>query len=473
MKRLRLPILLLFFTLVTTFGYHIVLQNNPEAIFSVKSPWTITILIFTFTFFILRVIDVLIWTPARKKGSIMAPRLFVDIINVLILAIVMLYLANKVFNKSFTGIMAASGALGVILGISLQRIIADVFTGFAINMDKTIKLYDWIEYIPNGKNPIVGQVREINWRTVKILTYENNIVVIPNSALANDLIQNKSVPSNKTMDYAEVTLDFEVSTNRVINLLNAAAIGIKEVLDEPKPCVLIDRITESGIVYSIKYWVDINKSNMLVVKNKVLQSSIKHIHQSGLSLSYSKHDIYYKKMPKRQLDRYRDITPLLRRVPLFKMLNTVELEMIHSGVSEILSKPGGAIVKTGEPGTSMFIVVEGVLDVVVNKIHKGKRVQVTVNRLEPGDFFGEMSLLTGEPRSATIISKTNSVLYEIKKNSVLKVLKSRPTVGEELSKILAERVMANNKFQLANSENKKKLANSLFSKMRRFFFGTD
>lgn len=471
MRRLRIPILFLFFTLVISFTYHIVLHRNPGAIFSTNSPWTLSILIISFTFFILKLLEVTVWTPARRKGRLNAPRLFVDFMNVLIITIVILYLANRVFNKSFTAILAASGALGVIIGISLQKVMADVFTGFAINMDRTIKLYDWIEYHPKGKEPIMGQVREINWRTIKLLTYENSMVVIPNSSLANDLIKNISAPNNKIMNTAEVTLDFEVSSDRVINILSAAAMGVKEVLDDPKPCILIDRVTESGIVYSIRYWININKHNCLVVRNKVLRSAIKYIHQSGLSLSYSKHDIYYKRMPKRQLDRHRDITPLLKRVQLFNMLNRVELEIIHSGIAEVIAKPGGQIVKTGEPGSSMFIVVEGLLEVVVDKVHKGRRVQVTVNKLEPGDFFGEMSLLTGEPRSATIVAKSKSVLYEIKKESILKLFKSRPALGEELSKVLAERVLANKSFKVSTNENKRKLATSLFTKMRQFLFG--
>lgn len=471
MKRLKLPLTFLMIVFILSVCYHIFYLENVDSIFSIDSPFTLSSLILATLFLFLRLLDLILWTPARNVGSTKIPKLFVDLLNMLLLVIVLLFLLNKVFNKPVTGILAASGALGVIIGLSMQRILADIFTGVAINMDRTVNLGDWVEYEGPGSEKVIGQVKEINWRALKLQTYSNNFVVIPNGLLANTSITNLSTPSPKSMFDVELTLDFEVPSPRVFTLLEASVVSIKEILEQPKPQVLIDSVTDRGVKYIIRFWVDISKVNITKAKHLVYASAIQHIHQSGLSLSYAKHDLYYRRMPKRQLDRHRDIKPLLMRVPLFKMLNKSELEIIHKGIKEVSVKEGESIVEAGTAGSSMFIVVEGVLHVYVDKVSNSIVRRIKVNQLIPGDFFGEMSLLTGEPRSATITSRTDSILYEIKKKTIMSVLKERPEVSMQLSKVLAERVISNESVKVKYQDDKGKLASTIFSRMKEFFFG--
>lgn len=463
--------MILMLVFITSVIYQIYYVKDVHSIFSMESPYTLSALILACSFFFLKLIDIIIWTPARKNGHIKTPRLFVDLLNMLILLAVVLIIVSKIFNQPITGILAASGALGVIIGLSMQRMMADIFTGVAINIDNTVKLNDWIEYHNGGPEPIIGQVKEVNWRTIKLLTYENDFLIVPNGDLATSSIRNLSSPSSKSMFSVNVNLDFEVPTNRVLTLLEAAVISVPEVLEQPRPSVFVSNVNDRGVDYNIRFWLDIKKVNINLGKHLVYTSALKHIHQSGLSLSYAKHDIYHKPMPKRHLDRHRDIGPLLRRVPLFKMLTDRELFIIHTGIVERTVGAGKYVVRSGEAGSSMFIVVEGVLNVMVEKVNKDMIKRIKVNQLTPGDFFGEMSLLTGEPRSATIEARTDVILYEIKKKSMMRILKERPEIGKKLSAILAERVMSNKNIKLKYGDNKKKIASNLFSRMKEFFFG--
>ncbi len=470
MRRLRLPLIFIMMVFLLSVTYHLFYLDDLKTIFSMDSPLTLSSLIISASFLFLRFLDILLLSPARKAGAIKTPRLFVDILNVILLTVVVLFLINKVFHQPITGILAASGALGVIIGLSMQRMLADLFTGVAINMDKTVQLQDWVEYnTPTG--PVIGQVTEINWRTIKLLTFDNNLLVIPNGALATEPIKNLSTPSSMSMFTVDFIMDFEVPSSRVLTLLEAAVLSVNEVLEKPRPRVYIDSVTERGVLYKIRFWLDIDCVNIYKGKHLVYKSALQHIHQSGLSLSYSKHDVYHTKMPKRQLDRHRDFSPLLQRVPIFKMLNKKELELIYRGVSEVSAKKGQKIVNAGQAGSSMFVVVEGVLSVFVDKVTDGKIDRLKVNQLIPGDFFGEMSLLTGEPRSATIIGRTDVILYEIKKRSIMMVLKERPEVGRQLSRILADRVISNKHIKIKDKNDKGKLASTLFSRMKEFFFG--
>lgn len=471
MRRLRLPVLLTVMVLAVSLVYHRFWLLEFDTIFTIESPWTLTSLVICLTFFFLRIVDVIILSSTKNMGSVRAPKLIFDVLNFIIMAIVILFLMSRVFHQPITGVLAASGALGVIIGLSLQRMIADIFTGFALHMDKSIQLNDWIEYTKPGGEPILGQVREISWRTVNLLTYNNDVIIIPNGALATDVIKNYSKPSSKSMFTVDFTLDFEVPSDRALNILEAAAVSVKEVLDKPRPKVYVDRVTDRGVKYKIRFWLDINNVNIFRGMHLVYNSALHHIHQSGLSLSYSKHDVYYKPMPQRHLDRHTDIVKLIKLVPLFTMLKKSELNIIKKGIRELAVPKETTVVKAGNPGSSMFILVEGVLDVVVNKINKGRVIELKVNQLTPGDFFGEMSLLTGAPRSASVITKTDSKLYEINKRTILEILKNRPEVGRKLSRILAKRAISNKNLKQNYKASSSSLASSIFTKMKRFFFG--
>jgi CRP-like cAMP-binding protein len=122
----------------------------------------------------------------------------------------------------------------------------------------------------------------------------------------------------------------------------------------------------------------------------------------------------------------------------------------------------------------MFILVEGLVYVFADVAGDGQEMKVA--QIVPGQFFGEMSLLTGEARSATITAASDAVAYEIGKDAMAKLLQRRPELAEVLSRIVAERKLRNEE-ALAEAtreekeEHRTSVAGQILGRMRDFFRG--
>jgi CRP-like cAMP-binding protein len=141
-------------------------------------------------------------------------------------------------------------------------------------------------------------------------------------------------------------------------------------------------------------------------------------------------------MPARALDHRTQLDILLARSDLFGLLDPEELRGLAQNARRCRAAAGTPVVRQGEAGDSLFVVVEGVLEVEVTT-EDGRRHRMRL--LAPGDMFGEYSLLTGAPRSATVAARTDSLLFEITKGDLVPVLERCPELAAAMSRILAAR----------------------------------
>jgi CRP-like cAMP-binding protein len=161
---------------------------------------------------------------------------------------------------------------------------------------------------------------------------------------------------------------------------------------------------------------------------------------------------------------------MLREQPLFKSFTDVQLDALLPRGLAVHFGRGEKIIQQGEQGESMFILVEGKADVTATR----DRVQAHVATLAAGDCFGEMSLLTGEPRSATVTAATDCEVVEIGKGVLQKSLKENPQLVAQLGELLAKRKMETegileNTPKTALIQKQKQYTEGFLSKLRQFF----
>ena len=387
--------------------------------------------------FLVRVVDLFCWGLIERRLTAPIPRLIKDIGAGLIFLVAIMTIISLVFKQSVAGLWATSGVVGIVVGFALRNMIADVFSGVALNVDQPFKLGDWIEIHPRSVDPLRGCVTEISWRTTRIRKTDNTTVVIPNSLISSIVLINFSAPEPTGRFDQVFCLEFGIPTERALRVLLAGAKSAEGLLSDPPPKVLVDRVTDQGVEYKVRYWLDPVATSPRKGRHRVTASILNHLHHSGLSLAYPKQDLFFAKMPNRQLDSHIDRHQLLTRTELFAQLNSDELSKLADQVVEKRFNVGKSLVRKGEAGKSMFILVEGLLNVCTEAEEDGH--SVLVDALEPGDFFGEMCLLTGCPRTATIVAQTDVVVFEIDHQAVNALLAERPEIAHHLADTVARR----------------------------------
>jgi small-conductance mechanosensitive channel len=407
-------------------------------------------------FFVNRIVQVFVLDGlvARATGG-KVPRLLKDMTAVAVFGVGIAVIAAVVFKQSLNGFWATSGVLTFVLGLALRPIILDVFTGLATNFDNPYRIGEWIiVHRRGGDTDMCGQVVEVNWRTTRLVTEKGAMVLVPNSTIATSVVTNLDRPEHPSRISTSFVLDFSVPVDRAMRVILAgakAAVGVKGMLEDPRPKVLLGKTTELGVEYKVRFWIAPRKgTSPSKGVNAMTASVVRHLQQAGLTLAYPKRDIFEAPMPNRQLDgaSIEDLAELLKRVPLFIALDDSERMTLAGSMDRRFVAGGKDVIAQGDPGKSMYILLEGLLDVLVGKPAEatdaaGAGAQMRVASIEPGRFFGEMSLLTGEPRSATVRAVTDAVVYEITHEDIRPLLEARPSLVDEMGRAAAARRLKN------------------------------
>ncbi|NQV33236.1 MAG: mechanosensitive ion channel [Phycisphaeraceae bacterium] len=423
-----------------------------------------------FAWLCLRMIDVFIWRSLEARFKTTIPRLLKDMVAVMMFVVTGITLAKVVFNQPVTAVWATSGAIAFVLGLAMQTTIADLFCGIAINVDQPFKINDWIEVHPRSVEPLKGCVTEISWRSTRIRTNNNTLIVVPNSALSSMILINLSRPEPRSRFSMVLCFDFGVPQDRVLRILLAGVKAAAGILENPEPRVLVHQLTATGVQYKVRYWVDPLVMSPRRARHEVASSLLRHLFQAGITPAYDKQDLYLSRMPNRQLDRQTDRETLLQRIELFSTLNREERRHLSESMSECQYRAGDVLVQQGEPGDSMYILVEGLLGVYLEKANVAASVKLA--QIEPGQFFGEMSLLTGEKRSATVLAATDAVVFEISKADLCPLLDRRPQLAVTLAEVVAQRRHDQETKQQAQPEVIARApSEQLLERMKDFFAG--
>jgi small-conductance mechanosensitive channel/CRP-like cAMP-binding protein len=429
-------------------------------------------------FLINRAVDTVIWEMlVTRRTNIKVPKLLRQLSALFIYGCAAVGITGFVFAQSVTALVTTSSALGLLVGFAVRSLILDAFSGIAINLEQPFRVGDFIQVRGRGPDPIMGLVQEVNWRTTRLLTLENDIIVIPNGMLAESVILNKSAPNLTCWFELPVNLDFSVIPERALRVLRSAAhMAMAEAgaQAQPKPEVLLGIVDETGVHYRINYAIDPTKSSPRKAKHILLKHVLDHLHHAGLTPAVPKQDMFVARMPDRRLD-YDNLAHramLLGRVDLFSGFDTAALDLLAEQ-AEVRVLPANTVVieQDDDKGTSMFVVVEGTLGA---RVRGADGISREVGHLQPGAFFGEMSVLTGQKRSATVHAVGDVVLYEITKEHIASLLDSNPGLATILLRTVAERQLRNSAAaaQLppeVRAEQQKNMVEHMMRSMTTFF----
>jgi small-conductance mechanosensitive channel/CRP-like cAMP-binding protein len=429
-----------------------------------------TCLWLTLAWFVIRFIDFVIWPFfVEQRLGYTIPRLLKDLVRLIVVVTAVGVIISVVFEKSITGFLAASGVLGLVLGFALRNMIADFFSGIALNLERSFAVGDRVQI---EGNDLTGDIVEINWRTTVIKNFTGNYWIIPNSRMAAMQVENFHKPERSHYNWHFLTLDFDVPVERAERIILAAMKQAQTPFGVTTPPIARVRLpNERGMEYVMVYEVPEYRFRGRM-RAAMMRSIMQHFAVAGIRPVYPKHNIYTADMPLRQPVQQPNPHDVLKHVELFTVLNDAELALLATHMTPHMFTAANVIVEQGESGASMYIVAEGLLYVYLERVETAALIKVA--ELSPGQFFGEISLLTGAPRSATVKAETDALVYEITKEDMELLLDKRPEIAERLTEIIAKRRVQSEEFMKhlpaeQQAVEAKNLAAQLMDKVRGFF----
>ncbi len=324
-------------------------------------------------------------------------------------------------------VFATTAVGAVVIGFALQDTLGNLFAGLAIQVEKPFRIGHWVNIA--GKD---GLVAEITWRATKIRTKAGNFVIVPNSVLSRDTITNYSEPTSETLIELEVGASYDTPPNEVKAAILKAIAYEPLILSTREPEVLVADFAASAVTYRIRVWTDDFSSDERI-RDRIRSAVYYAFRRARIEIPYPVQVQVHRERPEVEEGSADLVEATLGSVGIFASLDDKTLTALALASRRSLYAAGEAIVRQGEAGSSMFVLARG--EAVVLFEPGGQEIA----RSGPGGFFGEMSLLTGAPRSATVKAVSDSVVLEITAEAFRELVLANPGAVEQIGLAVAMR----------------------------------
>jgi small-conductance mechanosensitive channel len=327
----------------------------------------------------------------------------------------------------FTG----STIIGIVVGLALQDTLGNLFAGIALQADQPFQVGDVVTFVDRSG----GVVESVTWRGVKIRTFQNKLLVMSNAVMGKEAIE---VAPKENLNARVVFFNtyYSASPARTIQTVREAVRQVDNVSAKIRPIVRIRNFGATGLEWEIKYWLeDYTKFND--TDAKIRQRVWYAFNRENIDFPYQTQMVHMQtpaEIPSTEvvLD---ETSERLGRIPIFAPLSRSELDQLARTSKNRIFAPGEAIVRRGHQGNSMFVITAGSVEV---QLLDGDEIRA-INTLGVNDYFGEMSLLTGEPRTATVMAIDETEVLQISKNALKPIFEANPELVKAICDLIEER----------------------------------
>ena len=422
----------------------------------------------------------------RLNSNVKIPEIISLLVEVLLFIIPTLMVLSGVFEFELTSILATSGILAAIIGLAIQANLSNILSGVFVNLERPFSPDEYISI-----NDISGLVIDVTWRSTRIRTFENTEITIPNEVVASSVINNWSRTDKTNLSegfriFNSLSFNPKHDPKHISQLLSNALKKVKPIDGRDQldfQWVKFSDVDEYGLKFVIGF--DCTDGFLKTSQQDVVMLEVhKTLQHAGISMTvgrlYSLLDADvgldalqssrvtedFQEQFSAEFNPYNEAIKnkvLLKKVPIFMSMNEDELTLLSQSCKRIHFNNSDMIIKQKDPGDSLYIIADGVVSVQLDLENGSRKI---VSKLGVGDFFGEMSLMTGETRTANIIAESPTVVINVEKEIIKTLFSNNTHFFDTVSNILAKRKIDLENIKTSNLEDAPNIKN-IASEMKK------
>lgn len=347
-----------------------------------------------------------------------------------------------------SGIVTTSAVITAVIAFSMQDTLGNILGGLALQLDNSVEVGDWIKV-----DDLIGKVVDIRWRHTAIETRNWETVIVPNSQLMKlkfSVLGRHGESRVQWRRWIWFNVSYNTPPSLVIEAVHNAvrSADIPNVAKEPTAqCLLMDFDASYGR-YALRYWLtDLQQDDS--TDSEVRDHIYVALQRADIRLAIPEHNVHMTKESEKreqykQTKRIQERIEALHKIELFNGFHEDELLAVAQGLKHAQFAKGDIITRQGAVAHWLYILMEGEAEVYLESADQPRR---KLSTLIPGNYFGEMGLMTGDPRTATVIAATDASCYQLDKAAFENILKNRPELAEEISHTLVSRRFSLNRLQ--------------------------
>lgn len=390
----------------------------------------------------------------HRRGRVFpVPELLRNLVRGTILLAVSLVILKYLLQINVGPLLASTALLTVVVGFALQGVLGNLLAGMSLHLVRSVMPGDWV-----ALETVEGEVLETNWRESRLRTVGGHVMIIPNSRMASAIIHNMTSITPRRCHRLEVRASFSDAPGEVLEALLEAAKSVPQVLADPSPSALVAGYRDFGIEYRLSFWSDCYYDRN-ALEGDVGRMIWYQFKRCGIEIPFPMSDqllndfmavVFRQRRQPPEREAVCELAAALRRSDLVStllvddqgkpLLTDDDLDAVAGLVQRVRYTRGETVFRQGESGQTCYVVVRGK---VCGRVEHNDTPHAAEFELKPGALFGEMSLITGMPRTATITVPGEVELIEIGEQAFCRILSFRPDIPEILAGLVAKRAATN------------------------------
>ncbi len=393
----------------------------------------------------------LVYVLRRRPFPI--PSLIRNILYVLLIAGALLVVAKSILIYDISTALASTALLTAVIGFALQGVLGNLLAGMSMHIVRSTVPGDWV-----AVGEVEGEVVETNWRETRLRTVGGHLLVVPNSKVAESVIHNMTHPTPLRRISVAVGASYSDAPAEVIAALEASALGVPEAAREPRPNAVLTEYKDFGINYELRFWTNRYFDRAKLISD--VQCRIWYqFKRQGIEIPFPMSDkllndfmavVYQQRTMQpddtvveghlaelRQSDFCRRLLLDAQGLPL---VDDESLRPVVRMMRRVQYTRGEVLFGQGEVGETAYVLVKGTVN---GRVEFDADVPPHTFSVQTGALLGEMSLVTGLPRTATLHAADEVELLEIPKAAFVQLLGVRADIPDKLAELVSQRAAQN------------------------------
>ncbi|MEE9494663.1 MAG: mechanosensitive ion channel family protein [Gammaproteobacteria bacterium] len=375
------------------------------------------------------------------------PNLILNIARLFFILLGIAFVISAIWGIDLGQMLAALGVGSIVLGLALQDTLGGLFAGITLISARQFQIGDWIK-----AGDVVGQVISINWHSVTLKSFEEDLLVIPNSVLASNIFYNFSRPDKIHMERVTIVFSDDHPPNMVRTALLEAALSTPGVLHNPPPQIHLRDLKEDSTYEAILYYNDYAMIDDIV--DRYLTRAWYATNRHGIIFPYEDYRVYHSRGSEFDLGstnpiNEEDIIHQLQTLKTFNLSDS-ELELITQQSRVHRYGKGEMVLAEGQECQGLYVVLEGQVIKSMSDAHGKKK---NLGYANPGDLLGVISVIRKEENIAIAIANRDCQIAILDPVFMRRVLKDNPEFSQKMEQDIEIRLKTINAIREQNPLN--------------------
>jgi small-conductance mechanosensitive channel len=357
------------------------------------------------------------------------PKLLIDLFRLFLVLLGTAIVLATVWKADLAGLVTALGVSSIVIGLALQDTLGSVMSGIALLFERPFSVGDWLKV-----GDLIGQVIDINWRAVRLQTFDLEMVIIPHKLIGNEIIHNFSRPIAIHAERIRHGFSYNDPPNLAKHVLLTTALETQGILKEPEPQIFTISYDDFAITYEVKFFID-DYSDIESIRDRFMSRIWYAAQRNSLTIPFPIRTLYHFHGPTTQAQgTSKKFTESLQSLPSFVPLQNPDsaadgIDLQHYGTGE-------KVIWQGTHNNALYIVITG--NAVMTVVDRD-RLEHELLVIKTGEFFGEMTLFSDEPSTISITAIADLEVMMLSSRAVNQMIDRQPNFAREISQILETR----------------------------------